>query len=256
MKSRSWGTLVTILISLMVPELAMATPSTTFWPPSTPALQPFPVLHVTYDTYFQKSAAYPVDAGLEMGLLPSKILQAEAGFDLLYPTFSPQGALDAPVLLNAKLGAAENAYFQGSPGWSAGIFGLGFKKDVTDYNVLHAMVGKTFPVGSLAAGGYYGLNEKLLRSSSGEQQRSGVMASWFSPVIRAPKLEKVNLCWDVQSGKNVLGATGGGLYLYFTPSVDLLVGPVYFFDRDLQPGRSRWMWSMQFDADLDWSAKH
>lgn len=243
------------LLSLAAPGAGLATPSTTFWAPSTPALQPFRVLHVTYDTYFQENAAYPIDAGLEIGLLPSKKLQLEAGFDLLYPTLASRRALSFPVLLNAKLGAPEGAYFRGSPGWSAGVFGVGFEPDVTDYDVLHAMVGKTFPMGALAAGGYYGLHERLLQSSTGAPRRSGIMASWLSPAIHAPRLEKANLCWDVQSGQNVLGATGGGLSLYFTPSVDLLVGPVYFFDRALQPGVSRWMWSMQFDADLDWNVK-
>jgi len=253
MKGRLLLVIGTVAVQVLtLSPSARATPSTTFWAPSTPYVQPFRVLHVTYDTYFQTSVAYPIDVGLEVGALPSQRLQLELGFDLLYPTFSATKPIDVPVLLNAKAGAPEDAYFKGSPGWSAGIFGVGFEQDVTDYNVLHVMLGRTFPhVGSLSAGGYYGLNRTLFRSSSGDEQRAGLMAGWLSPAIDVPKIDKINLAWDVQTGENVFGATGGGLYFYFTPSIDLLVGPVYFFDEDLQPGHSRWMWTFQFDADID-----
>jgi hypothetical protein len=231
---------------------AQATPSTNFWAPSTPSVQGYGVLHVTYDTYWNQKALYPIDVGLEIGVLPGKAIQAELGFDLFYPTVAASGPIDAPVLLNAKLGGPEDAYFKGSPAWSAGIFAVGFETDVTDYNVLHAMIGRTFPrIGSLAAGGYYGLNEKLFRSSDGKDERAGFMGGWFSPPIDVPVIDRIHFTWDVQTGKNVLGATGGGIYVYVTPTVDLLTGPVFFFDEKLQPGGSRWMWSLQLDVDLD-----
>lgn len=234
------------------PRPAAATPSTNFWAPSTPAVQGFGVLHLTYDTYFNYKALYPIDTGLTMGVLPGSKLQSEVGFDLLYPTFSPGGPLKAPVLLNAKLGSPENALFDGCPAWSAGIFAVGFDEDVTDYNVLHAMVGKTFQrVGSLSVGGYYGLNQGLFRSATGAERRGGLMAGWFSPAIDVPVIDRIHLTWDVQTGDNVLGATGGGAYFYVTPTVDVLMGPVFFFEKDLQPGRSSWMWSLQLDVDLD-----
>lgn len=240
------------LTSLGWAGLVLATPSTVFWAPSTPALQPFGVLHVTYDTYFRNDAAYPIDTGLTMGVLPGNRFQLELGFDVNYPTFSAGEPLSAPILLNGKVGAPEDAYFKGSPGWSAGVFGVGFEEDVTDYNVLHAMVGKTFSrIGSLSAGGYYGLNKDLLRSSSGEEERAGLMAGWLSPSIDVPLIEKLQFAWDLQTGKNAFGATGGGAYFYLTPAIDLLMGPVFFFDGDLQPGGADWMWSIQFDADID-----
>lgn len=244
------GAIAGALLILAMP--AAATPSTTFWAPSTPAVQPFGLLHVTYDTYFGAKAAYPVDAGLEIGILPGKNLQAEIGFDLAYPTYAGGEPLDFPVYLNAKVGGPEGALFGGAPAWSIGIFGVGFKTDATDYNVLHAMIGKTFSgVGALSVGAYHGLNENLFLSSDGDEQRSGLMAGWTSPSVSFPGMDHMNLTWDVQTGKNVLGATGGGAYFYLTPKVDLLMGPVFFFDRALQPGGSRMLWSMQFDADLD-----
>lgn len=233
------------------PAAARATPSTNFWAPSTHAIQGYGVLHPTYDTYFGTGALYPVDLGLTMGVLPSKNFQAEVGFDLFYPTGSPDGPLDAPLLLNAKCGQPEGAWFEGSPGWSAGIYNLGFEDDVTDYNILYATVGRTFPkLGTVSVGGYHGLNEDLFRDPDGGEARSGVLAGWFSPPMDVPYIDRIHFTWDLQTGSNAYGATGGGAAFYLTPATSLLMGPVFFLERDLQPGRSAWMWSVQFDADV------
>ncbi|MET0211362.1 MAG: hypothetical protein ABW292_00075, partial [Vicinamibacterales bacterium] len=63
-------------------------------------------------------------------------------------------------------------------------------------------------------------------------------------------LQKLNVVADVQTGDNVLGAWGFGSNVYFADNVSLLVGPVFFFDRDLQPGRSKYMWTAQLDVDI------
>ncbi len=241
-----------LMLALLLPAAAHATPSTVFWAPSTPYVQPFGKLHVTYDTYFGSEALYPVDAGLTIGVLPWPKFQAEVGFDVFYPTYSSGEPMDAPVLLNAKVGSPEGALFERSPGWSAGVALVGFEENVTDYNMGHLMLGMTFPrIGTLSAGGYYGGNENLYFSSTGDEQRSGFMGGWMSPAIDVPSIDKIMLCWDIQTGENVLGATGGGVYVYFTPDIDLIMGPVFFFDEALQPGGSSWMWTLQFDADLD-----
>lgn len=233
---------------------AAATPTTNFWAPSTPAIQVFGVVHVTYDTYFRAKAAYPIDVGLTAGVLPWKELQLELGFDLWFPTIGPEGAVGFPLLLNAKLGGPEDAYFENSPGVAVGIFGVGFEDDVTDYNIPYAVIGKTFPVvGTVSVGGYYGLNGDLFRGSDGEDHQLGLLAGWFSPPIDVPYLDHINLVADVQTGDNVWGAAGGGVYVYFTPKIDLILGPVFFFDGDLQPGGSDWTWSVQLDIDVDFN---
>jgi hypothetical protein len=241
-----------VLLLLLLPPRARATPSTVFWAPSTPAVQPFGVMHVTYDTYFGNRSAYPIDAGLTMGVLPGKNIQAEVGFDVLYPTFSGSAPVNAPFVLNAKVGAPEDVYFKGQPAWSAGIYEMGFEKDVNDQNAIYATIGKTLPrIGTASVGGYYGLNEKLFLSAGGQSARSGLLAGWISPTMGAGRMGKLNLAWDVQTGKNLLGATGGGAYLYVTPAVDVLTGPVFFFEKDLQPGGASWMWTIQLDVDFD-----
>lgn len=251
-----------ILVSLLAfATAASATPSTTFWAPSTTAIQPFLTPHITYDTYFWKGPAggqagspvYPVTTGLTMGVLPWENLQLELGFDLLLPSTDP-------LLLNAKLGVPEDKLFPFQPSLAVGIMGVGTKTSTattlgTDYNMLYAQVQHTLPVvgGYVSAGGYYALQDKLFQASDGSgTNRAGFMGGFMSPDINvnAPWLQKINVTADVQTGKNAFGAVGGGLYFYFTDKVDLLTGPVYFLDGGSQPGGKQWFWTVQLDIDL------
>jgi hypothetical protein len=203
-------TAVALLAVLIVPAVAQATPSTTYWAPSTAACQAWRVPHVTYDTYFGKGPAagsqgapnYPMDTGLTMGVSPSTRVRAEVGFDLLLPS-------EDPLFLNAKLCTPESSLFKGSPALSAGIYNLGFKEGMTDYNVLHFMAQKSISGGGYVAGGlYHGLGSKALFRSS-----------------------------------------GAGVYVCFTDTISLLTGPVFFLDKALQPGGRRMLWTLQLDVD-------
>jgi hypothetical protein len=240
---------------------ASATPTTTFWAPSTTAIQPFLTPHITYDTYFWKgpiagqagSPLYPVTTGITMGVLPWENLQLELGFDLLLP--SPD-----PLLLNAKLGVPEDKLFPFQPSFAVGIMGVGTKTSTdtalgTDYNMLYAQIQHTIPAvgGYVSVGGYYALQDKLFQASDGSgTSRAGFMGGFISPDINIdlPWLLKMNVTADVQTGKNAFGAVGGGLYFYFTDKVDLLTGPVYFLDSGSQPGGRQWFWTVQLDIDL------
>jgi hypothetical protein len=219
----------------LVALAAHATPTTTFWAPSTTAIQPFLVPHLTYDTYFWNKPAtgsngspiYPVTTGLTMGVLPFENLQLEVGFDLLLPGSDP-------LLLNAKLGVPEDKLFAFQPSFAVGIFGVGTKTTTattpgTDFNILYAQLQHTLPVigGYVSAGGYYSLQDKLFQSSDGSgTQRAGFMGGFTSPdiPINAPWLQKINFTADVQTGKNAFGAAGGGVYFYFSDRVDGAAG--------------------------------
>ena len=234
---------------------ALATPSTTYWTMGTTYTQPFLVPHITYDTYFGEPGSFPVDTGLTMGFIPSNVIQGEVGFDLFYGGFFPARGKSA-LYLNGKLTLVEGALGEWSPGLSVGIMNVGFEKDVTNYNTLWAFLGKTFgPIGTLGVGGYYGTNEKLFLDATGAKQQAGVLASWMGPdfKIGLTGLDKIVLAADVQTGKNLFGAVGGGVYFYFTPAIDLLMGPVFFFEKELQPGQASWLWTMQLDVDVDFS---
>lgn len=71
--------------------------------------------------------------------------------------------------------------------------------------------------GYIAAGLYHGLNETLMTNSDGKVVKTGAMIAAGSP--------------DIQ-----LGAWGFGTNVYFADNVSLLVGPVFFLDKNLQPG--------------------
>jgi hypothetical protein len=78
------------------------------------------------------------------------------------------------------------------------------------------------------------------------------MAGWTSPDIKVglKGLSKITIVADVQTGKNILGAGGVGADLYFTDYVALIIGPVFYFDKALQPGGSRTLWTTQLDVDI------
>jgi len=230
---------------------AWATSSTTFWTPATTYTQPYLVPHITYDSYVAEKGGLQNDYGLEVGVLPFEKLQGEVGIDSFLP-----GLAKNNLYLNGKLTIPEGAFNKLQPGVSVGVVGVGFKKDVSDYNVLHGEIAKTFPVvGNVAVGGYYGLNDKLFVSSKGKTEQGGLMASWTSPdiVLNLPGLNKIVFLADVQTGNNVFGAIGAGVGLYFTPAIDILTGPVFFNDSDLMKNAygSDFMWSIQLDVDFD-----
>ncbi len=254
MSSRRLVTYLGTVAVALVPVAAAATPSTSYWAPSTASCQAWGLPHVTYDTYFAKGPSagsagarnYPIDTGLTMGILPFKQVQAEAGFDVLLPT-------QDPVFLNFKLCTPESSLFGGSPALSVGIYNVGFRKDVTDYDVIHVMAQKAIPGGGyVAAGFYHGLNQALFTNSDGRVVQTGAMVGFFSPDIQVGRkgLRKINFTADVQTGKNVLGAWGVGMYVFFTDNISLLMGPVFFFDRNVQPGGSAHMWTVQLDVDI------
>jgi hypothetical protein len=255
---------------------AHATPSTTYWTSATTYVQPFLVPHITYDTYVAERGLLQNTYGLTVGFLPFPKLQGEVGVDLLLPggpqlisgISNPNLVSGAPaptgtgstvgdnVFLNAKLGIPEGAFAGWQPGVSAGIQSVGFAKDYSDFNHLHAEIGKTFaPVGTFTVGGYYGLNDKLYVSSSGSKEQGGFTAAYMSPDINVglPGLTKVVIAGDYASGNNVFGAYGAGVYFYFTPAIDLLTGPVFFNDKELfkRTYGTDWMWTFQLDVDIE-----
>jgi len=244
-----------ILICLIAPTFALATPSSTYWAPSVATCQAFKVPHVTYDTYFgrgptagtQGAPNYPVDTGLTIGVLPFSQIQAEVGFDILLPT-------DDPFLANGKLCTPESSLFDGSPAIGLGIYNSGFKQEATDYNVLYLQIQKTIPNigGYVSVGGYRAMSSRLMTNSDGNVVQSGFMAGVGSPDIKVnlTGLKKIVLAADIQTGKNVLGGGGFGSYFYFTDTISLLTGPVWFSDKGLQPGGREMLWTVQLDVDI------
>lgn len=232
--------------ALLMPVAAWATPSTTYWAPSVATCQGKAVPHITYDTYFAKSGAYPIDTGVEIGVLPGNKVQAELGYDLLTPGDDP-----TQLYINGKVCVPENSMGKGAPAISVGMMNIGFKKDVTDYDMFHVMVQKSLPFGGYIAGGFYhGFSDTLFVSSEGKKAQNGAIVGWASPDIKVDitGLSKILFIADVQTGKNAFGAGGAGINLYFNDYVGLITGPVFFFDKELQPAKM--LWTLQIDVDI------
>lgn len=237
--------LVAVLL-LVGATVARATPSTVVWAPSTTYTQPFMVPHLTYDTFFRKDASYPTTVGLTLGLIPSDVVQGEAGFDLLYPS-------DDPLVLNGKLTLVEEKLFAYQPALSVGVANAGITS-ATNFAMVYGVLSKTIPgVGAtVAAGVGYGIDDELWVDENGETDQTVFLGSITSPTLSVgkPWLSGLGLAADIQTGSNAFSAGGVAAVLYFTPSIALLTGPVFFLERDTQPGRSDFMWTMQVDVDV------
>jgi len=254
---RGWqvGCLAAAVVScacILGGSLAYATPSTEYWTPCVIDFQPYGVGHIGYDSYTTagkkgtKKGSLPNDYGLTYGVLPFKKLQAEVGIDALEPA-------DDPLYFNAKIGSPENALFDNSPALEMGIFNVGTKKNVTNYNILDFITGKTLPfnLGRVHLGYYYG-NKKTLLSGSGKKENTGAMFAYdygFHPVKdeKGQEYNKLVFAADWATGKNAIGGGGVGMYYYFTPAISLLTGPVWFTDKTLNGSMK---WTLQLDINF------
>ena len=239
-------------LALFAGSTAFATPSTTYWTPMTMDIQPYKVVHLGIDNYFTttkkadsgEQGAFPTDIGLTMGVLPGEKIQMELGIDALYPS-------DNPYYFNAKIGTPEDTLFKGAPTLQVGIFNVGTKKDVTNQNIIHVVIGKTIPgVGRLAVGPYIG-NKKVLVDKNGEKENSGYMVAFdrgFMPVKdHTGEYNRIVFAADYASGENALGGGGFGLYYYFTKNISLLTGPVWFNERAINGAMK---WTTQLDINF------
>ena len=231
-----------LVFSLFVVVSLFATPTTVDWTPCTTSIEPFLKGHIDNDMYTRDTSALPVDYGFLAGVLPFSQVQAEIGYDAMLPVFSPQTFKDANYF-NAKIGTPENTLLP--IGFSAGIFDLGIDTNVTNYDVFHAEIGKTFDyVGNICVGGYSG-NDKLLINDKGKADNSGFMASWTSP-----QFSKFNIIADYMSGNNALSAGGVAVTAYLADNVGIIIGPVFPLSKQFA-GSSKVLMTFQLDADFD-----
>lgn len=224
-------------------DFVYATPSTTYWTTCTGDIQPYGKFHITYDNYTTvgrkktEKGSLANTYGLTVGVLPGEKFKMEIGFDVIEPT-------DNPLFFNAKAGTPENALFEGSPALNFGIWNVGTKSNVTDYNILHLNASKTLPLnlGRLHLGAYKG-NDKVLKDAAGNKEDDGFMVGYDKFIYK----DKVMLAADYASGKNAIGGGGVGLYYFFTPDISLLSGPVWFNDQSLNGNMK---WTMQLDINF------
>jgi hypothetical protein len=216
-----------------------ATPSTQIWIPSTD-IQGCGVFHLGWDSYIKTEyndglGAYEgtvTNGGITVGVLPLKKIGLEIGIDYRDINANHQ----YPMYYNAKLGTPEDAFFKYMPALAVGIFDLGVKKDLTDYNVIYGLLAKTiWKLGRISAGGYSGNNKLLVDwSKEGKKDNSGFLVSWdrYIPEIT----DKLWLAVDYMSAKNGYGALSFGASYAVSPDAGFIIGyDIYNDDKTFKP---------------------
>jgi hypothetical protein len=231
-----------------------ATPSTQIWIPSTD-FQKFKTFHLGLDNYFRlKNQAYHsrgagmFDAGLTMGILPFKKIQAEAGIDYLY---MGDGIYDNnPVYFNIKAGTPENCLFKGSPAFALGVYNLGTKSKLTNYNVVYALIAKTIPVIGRVSAGYYSGNKNLLVDENSKKSNSGILLSVDRPMTEIS--DKLWLAIDYQGGKNYIGALNFGFSWSFSSNTSVIFAyDIYNNNKVLYNSKDKNLNSITIQLDIN-----
>lgn len=213
-----------VIGAVMMGGTSYATPSTQIWIPSTD-IQPYKKVHFGADTYIKtasqdKGVTEPTltNLGLTVGVLPWEKFQMEVGID--YRDIG--GNHTYPLLFNAKIGIPEGALCRYSPAIAVGGYDFGTKKDVTDSNLVYALVAKTIGnLGRLSAG-YYTGNDKLLMKTDGTKDHDGILLSWDRIISEISN--KLWLAVDYQGGENSYGALSFAFAWKFTPDVSVIYG--------------------------------
>jgi hypothetical protein len=241
-----------IVIGILVSSLrfAHATATTHIWAPSTD-VQAFKKLHLTSDMYLATEQTVSggriptvTNLGLTAGVLPFEKVNAEVGFDHK----SGLGQADNyPLYYHLKVGTPEAAWESWSPAIAVGIFDVGTKSDVTDYNVVYGKVAKTIGSGKKSAGrfslGFFSGNDKLLVNSKGEKDNSGLLAAWERTM---PEIsDKLWLCVEYMGSESAYGTLNIGGAWKFADNVGALIAYDIFNNSDLAD-----TFTIQIDVDF------
>lgn len=217
---------------------AHATASTHVWGPSTD-VQAFNIWHLTTDMY----AADGNDAagrrpptitnlGITVGVIPARKVNLEMGVDHK----TGLGPLDNhPLYGNAKLGVPENAFGTGAPALAAGVFDVGTKSGMTDYNIWYGKIARTFTAGALPLGrlstGYFAGSGDLLLDGRGAKDNDGLMVAWERTMSEIS--DRLWLCLEYMGGESLYGTLNLGLSWKFADNVSVLGGYDFFNNDDL-----------------------
>lgn len=216
---------VMLAILFLTAEYSYSTPSTQIWIPSTD-FQKWKTMHLGLDNYIRTSKSDGVrgagifDLGLTTGLLPFEKFQGEIGVD--YLSMGDSNYDDYPVYFNAKIGFPENALFKNSPAIALGVYNLGLKKNLTNYNIIYGLIAKTVPILGRLTVGYYTGNDKLLVDENLKKANNGILLSWDRTMSEIS--DKLWLAIDYQGGRNYLGALNFGAAWSFSKNVSVILG--------------------------------
>lgn len=235
----------TLAMTLMMAAagVAMATPSTQIWIPSTD-IQPYKVFHLGIDNYFRASGAPKattaardanvMDIGPTVGILPFEKLQMEVGFDYLVTANEPND--NHPFSGNFKIGAPEDSICKYSPALAVGMYNVGPTQSsanapgvTSGQNIVYVLAAKTLPeigkipsLGRISAGYYRGGKRALVdtRLNADKAQNDGLLLSWDRTMSEIS--DKLWMAVDYQGGNNVDGALNLGFSWSFSKNVSVI----------------------------------
>ena len=232
-------------LTIAAAGVAMATPSTQIWIPSTD-VQAYKTFHLGIDNYIRSSGvmkspptasatrdANIYDIGPVVGFLPFEKLQGEVGFDYYGNANEPND--NHPWSGNIKLATPEDSLFKMSPAIAVGGYNLGPAQSITTaplvlsgQNIVYGLVAKTLPalgavpsLGRLSAGYYRGA-ERALIDTDLKKANDGVLLSWDRTMTEIS--DKLWLAVDYQGGNNVDGALNLGFSWNFAKNVSVIFG--------------------------------
>jgi len=239
MKRISKVLILATTLTIAAAGVAMATPSTQIWIPSTD-VQAYKTFHLGIDNYIRADknsdgtrGANVYDIGPVVGFLPFEKLQGELGFDFLGNSTDPND--NHPWSGNIKLATPEDSLFKMSPAIAVGGYNLGpaLSKSVapgvtSGQNIIYGLVAKTLPtlgtvpsLGRLSAG-YYRGSERALINTSGNAANDGVLLSWDRTMTEIS--DKLWMAVDYQGGNNADGALSFGASWNFAKNVSVIFG--------------------------------
>ena len=226
-----------LALMLLASAAAHATPSTQIWIPSTD-IQPYKKIHLgidTYDRYMDKGddgsgQLRIINNGLTVGVLPGEKIQMEVGVDFRHSAY-PYDRY--PWYFNAKIGTPEGALFAGSPAMAIGGYDFGTKKDLTDNNIVYALVAKTFGKLGRFSAGYFVGNDKVLLDASGNPDEAGVLLSWDRTMSEIS--DKLWFAADYQGTESGYGALNVGFAWKFAPNVGVIFGYDFYNNDAFDP---------------------
>jgi hypothetical protein len=228
-------------LTMATSGIAMATPSTQIWIPSTD-VQGFGTYHLGIDNYLRASGvpksapngsaardANIFDIGPVVGVLPFEKLQAEVGFDYLVNANEPND--NHPLSANFKIATPEDSLFKQSPAIAVGMYNIGpslssaVAPGVTSgQNIVYGLVAKTIPVAGRLSAGYYRGSKKALVSdyTTLKADNDGVLLSWDRTMSEIS--DKLWLAVDYMGGDNTNGSVNFGASWAFAKNVSVIFG--------------------------------
>ena len=215
--------IITTILLLLSFKSSFSTPSTQIWIPSTD-FQGFGKFHFGFDDFLRMKnndgtrGGTIYCAGLTAGFLPFNKFQGEAGID--YYTMSDPVYDIHPLLFNIKLGIPEDSFFKNCPAVVFGVYNIGTKINLTNYNMYYGLVAKTIPVIGRISAGYYSGNKAVLLDENGKVSNNGLLLSWDRNMTEIS--DKLWMAVDYQGGKNSFSVLNFGFSWAFSKNVSVI----------------------------------